>query len=39
LKGTNGFQGGSLDYNNDPGPVIESNAVILLALSLVKERR
>jgi hypothetical protein len=39
LKGTNGFRGGSLDYNNDLGPVIESNAVILLALTLVKGRR
>lgn len=39
VKGTNGFHGGSLDYNNDLGPVIDSNAVILIALSLVKERR
>ena len=38
LKGTKGFQGGTNDFNNDLGPVIESNAVILTALSMVKKR-
>jgi hypothetical protein len=38
LKGTNGFRGGSDDFNNDVGPVIASNAVILTALSIVKKR-
>ncbi|HEV7737744.1 MAG TPA: family 20 glycosylhydrolase, partial [Chlamydiales bacterium] len=38
LKGTTGFRGGSDDYNNDVGPVIASNAVILTALSIVKKR-
>jgi hypothetical protein len=38
LKGTTGFQGGSDDYDNSPGPVIASNAVILAALTLVKKR-
>ena len=38
LKGTAGFRGGSDDYDNDVGPVIASNAVILTALSMVKMR-
>jgi hypothetical protein len=38
LKGTTGFRGGSDDFNNDMGPVIASNAVILAALSIVKKR-
>jgi hypothetical protein len=38
LKGTNGFRGGSDDFNNNVGPVIASNAVILTALSIVKKR-
>jgi hypothetical protein len=35
LKGTKGFQGGTDGWNNSQGPVIESNAVILAALTLV----
>jgi hypothetical protein len=38
LKSTTGFRGGSDDFNNDTGPVIASNAVMLAALSLVKKR-
>ena len=38
LRGTTGFRGGSDDFNNDMGPVIPSNAVILTALSVVKKR-
>jgi hypothetical protein len=38
LKGTSGFRGGSDDFNNDAGPAIASNAVILAALSVVKKR-
>ena len=38
LRGTTGFRGGSDDFNNDWGPVIASNAVILAALSVVKKR-
>jgi hypothetical protein len=38
LKGTTGFRGGSDEFNNDMGPVIASNAVILAALSVVKKR-
>jgi hypothetical protein len=38
LKGTTGFRGGSNDFNNDYGPMIASNAVILAALSMVKKR-
>jgi hypothetical protein len=38
LKGTSGFQGGSDDFDNDWGPVIASNAVMLAALSIVKKR-
>jgi hypothetical protein len=38
LKGTTGFRGGSDDFNNELGPVIASNAVILAALSVVRKR-
>jgi hypothetical protein len=38
LKGTTGFRGGSDDFNNEMGPVIASNGVILAALSVVKKR-
>lgn len=38
LKGTTGFRGASDDYVNGWGPVIESNAVILKAISMVKKR-
>jgi hypothetical protein len=38
LKGTTGFRGGSDEFDNDWGPVIESNAVILKAVSMVQKR-
>ncbi len=38
LKGTTGFRGGSDDFNNEMGPVIAGNAVILAALSVVRKR-
>lgn len=38
LKGTKGFRGGSNDFNDSYGPVIESNAVILKAVSGVRKR-
>jgi Glycosyl hydrolase family 20, domain 2/Glycosyl hydrolase family 20, catalytic domain len=38
MKGTTRFRGASGDFNNDYGPVIASNAVILTALSVVKKR-
>jgi hypothetical protein len=38
LNGTTRFRGGSDDFNNDWGPVIASNAVILAALSVVSKR-
>ncbi len=38
LRGSIGFRGGSDDFNNDMGPVIASNAVILAALSVVRKR-
>ncbi len=38
LKGTTGFRGGSDRYDNEWGPVIESNAVILKAMSMVQKR-
>jgi len=38
LKGTTSFRGGSDDFNNEMGPVIAGNAVILAALSVVKKR-
>ncbi|MDW5266940.1 MULTISPECIES: beta-N-acetylhexosaminidase [Acidobacteriaceae] len=38
LKGTKDFRGGSNDFNNSYGPVIESNAVILKAVSVVRKR-
>jgi hypothetical protein len=38
LKGTKGFRGGSDEFNNEYGPVVASNAVLLRALSLVRKR-
>lgn len=38
LKGTTGFRGGSSDYNNEWGPVIGDNAILLKAISFVKKR-
>ena len=38
LKGTTGFRGASSDFNNDWGPVIPSNGVILKAISMVQKR-
>ena len=38
LKGTTGFRGGSDDFDNEYGPAMDSNAVILAALSMVKKR-
>lgn len=38
LKGTTGFRGGSDRYDNEWGPVIESNAIILKAISMVQKR-
>ena len=38
MNGSHGFRGGSDDYNNELGPVIASNGVILAALSMVKKR-
>ncbi len=38
LKGTTGFRGAPSDYINGWGPVIESNAVILKAISMVQKR-
>lgn len=38
LKGADGFRGGSDGFNNDWGPVIAGNAVILAALSVVRKR-
>ncbi len=38
LNGTTGFRGGSSEYNNNWGPVIRNNAVILRAISLVRKR-
>ncbi len=38
LKGTTGFRGGSDRYDNEWGQVIESNAVILKAISMVQKR-
>ena len=38
LKGTSGFRGASPHFTNDYGPVIDSNAVMLAALSLVRKR-
>jgi hypothetical protein len=38
LKGTTGFRGASDKFNNDWGPTIESNAVILKAISRVQKR-
>jgi hypothetical protein len=38
LKGTTGFQGASTEFDNAWGPVIENNAVILKAISMVHKR-
>ena len=38
LNGTTGFRGGSDRYDNEWGPVIASNAVILKAISMVQKR-
>lgn len=38
LRGTSGFQGGAEDFSNSAGPVIDSNIVILAALSIVRMR-
>jgi hypothetical protein len=38
LRGTTGFRGGSPDFTNDYGPVIPNNAVILKAITVVKNR-
>lgn len=38
LKGTTGFRGVSLEVDNAWGPVIESNAVVLKAISAVQKR-
>jgi hypothetical protein len=38
LKGTSGFRSASTNYDNDWGPAIESNAVILRAISMVQKR-
>lgn len=38
LKGTTGFRGGSDRFDNEWGSVIESNAVILKAISVVQKR-
>jgi hypothetical protein len=38
LKGTMDFRGGSEDFDNNYGPVIRSNAVILRAISMVRKR-
>jgi hypothetical protein len=39
LKGTTGFRGAPKGFTNDWGPVVESNAVILKAISMVEKRR
>lgn len=38
LYGTTGFRGGSSDFDNSWGPVIETNAIMLRALSFVQKR-
>jgi Glycosyl hydrolase family 20, domain 2/Glycosyl hydrolase family 20, catalytic domain len=38
LKGTTGFRGGSDNFDNNWGPVIASNAIILKAISMVQKR-
>ncbi len=38
LKGTTGFRGASRGFNDDYGPTIPNNAVILKAISVVKRR-
>jgi hypothetical protein len=36
--GTSGFRGGSSDFDNSWGPVTETNAIMLRALSYVQKR-
>ena len=38
LSGTSGFRGGSSDFDNSWGPVIETNAILLRAVSFVQIR-
>jgi hypothetical protein len=38
LKGTSGFRGGSADFDNDYGPPIPKNAIILKSVSIVRKR-
>ena len=38
LSGTTGFRGGSSEFDNSWGPVIETNAIMLRALSFVRMR-
>ena len=38
LSGTSGFRGGSSEFDNSWGPVIETNAIMLRALSFVRMR-
>jgi hypothetical protein len=38
LKGTHGFRGADADYTDHFGPVIAENAILLLAVSMVKSR-
>lgn len=38
LCGTSGFRGGSSDFDNSWGPVIETNAILLRAVSFVQMR-
>jgi hypothetical protein len=38
LSGTSGFRGGSSDFDNSWGSVIETNAIMLRALSFVQKR-
>jgi Glycosyl hydrolase family 20, domain 2/Glycosyl hydrolase family 20, catalytic domain len=38
LSGTTGFRGGSTDFDNDWGHVIQNNAVMLKAVTLVQKR-
>jgi hypothetical protein len=38
LNGTRGFRGADSDYTDHYGPVIDDNAIMLLAVSIVKSR-
>src|SRR5580704_10400178 len=38
LSGTTGFRGGSTEFDNNWGPVVETNAIMLRALSFVQMR-